>query len=65
LAKFNDLPFFAVHPSHYRRNFLRDLDRNRLHSVPVSVQQVARPDLHLADLDDAAEIEKVSEGMGN
>src|ERR1700684_233182 len=63
LAKFNDLPLFAAHPSRDSRNLLRDLDRNGLDSVAVSMQQVARLHMHIADLYGASEIENVSKRM--
>src|SRR5579864_8449274 len=65
LAEFDDFPLFAVHPSRYSGNLLRDLDRNGLHSVPVAMQQVSWPHLHMAHLDRTSEIEYVCEGVGN
>lgn len=44
---------------------MRDLDRNGLNSMPVSMQQVSLPYMHLADLDRASEVNNVGEGVRN
>lgn len=65
MAEFNNLPLFDAHPMRHRGNPLRDFDRNVLDSVLVSVEQIARPHMHLADLDGPSEIKNVGKGVGD
>lgn len=65
MAKFHDFTLFAHHSFCYGRDLIRDIPRNRLDSMPVSVQQVSRPNIHTPDLHWSSEIVDVSIGMGN